>query len=254
MNDRTSPLPRFHEGSEGDGETYTALSGLAVAALVFGLLSATALIDPLAWLVPLIGLILGVTALVRIMRSDGELTGRRAALAGLFLSIFFGSIAVGNSATYRHLLQGEARKVGMAWFERMARRQPQLAYQLALNPDARQPFGEDSWAPYRESRKLHGELEKHLSEKLPRVLLALGESATVRYYATESIDVTGGDETVVMLFVVTFDADDGRTSFLVRIAARRVRTELEGRLPWRILGIEGGVRPAWEEQPEHLRD
>ncbi|NLE37506.1 MAG: hypothetical protein GX621_05715 [Pirellulaceae bacterium] len=135
----------------------------------------------------------------------------------------------------------------MEWFERMTRRQPQLAYELALNPDVRQPSSEDAWAPYRRDPKLYEELKKYLSEKLPRVLLALGERATVRYYATETIDSTRGDEVVVMLFVVTFDGDDGKKSFLVRLGAARVKTEMEGRLPWRIFRIEGGVRPGLEE-------
>lgn len=236
----------MREMPEVDREAYAALSGMAVTALVLGLLSVTALIDPLALLVPLCGVVVGAWSLVRLARREGELTGRKAALAGLLLSILLGSVAAGQWVTHRRLLQAEARKVGAAWFERMAKGQPQLAHQLTLNPDSRQSSGEDSWAPYRENRGLHDELEKQLADKLFRVLLALGEKATVRFYATEVIDRTTRDEVVVMLFVVTFDGDAGKKSFLVRVAVKRTPTEMEGRVPWKIMGLTGGVRPAWE--------
>ncbi|NLE37953.1 MAG: DUF4190 domain-containing protein, partial [Pirellulaceae bacterium] len=75
MKDQTPPLPRLHEMPETDREAYAALSGMAVAALVFGLLSVTALIDPFAFVVPLVGIVLGVLSLARLARRGGELTG-----------------------------------------------------------------------------------------------------------------------------------------------------------------------------------
>jgi hypothetical protein len=69
---------------------YRALSILAVASCILGLLSVTSF---LAWafvaIIPTLGILAGVVALVRIRRNPSELTGTRVALAGIVLSTFF---------------------------------------------------------------------------------------------------------------------------------------------------------------------
>jgi hypothetical protein len=225
---------------EVDPETYAAVSGLAVAALVFGILSVAALVDPLAWGIPAVGAVLGAVALARIVRRPGELVGRKAAVAGLLLSLFFGSVAVGERNVYRALLRREARQVARAWFERVAERQPQLAHQLSLDPDHRQPPGSDAWVAYRKNGDLHNSLEKYVGEPLMRTLLALGEKATVRYYGSPAIEGNRGQESVVLLYAVTFDAEHGKKTFFVQVVARHTSADIEGRIPWAVVNA-GGV-------------
>ncbi|HVU88427.1 MAG TPA: DUF4190 domain-containing protein [Pirellulales bacterium] len=73
-----------------DYAQYRALSILAVASCVLGLLSVTSF---LAWafaaIVPILGILAGLVALVRIRRNPTELTGQRVALAGVGLSAVF---------------------------------------------------------------------------------------------------------------------------------------------------------------------
>ncbi len=239
-------LGRLHEA---DREEYRAVSGLAVTALVLGVLSVAALVDLLAWLFPVAGILTSGLAIAQIARQRPELVGRKAAVAGLLLSLLFGSMAVGHWVSYRWLVQREARAVGMAWFERLARGQPQLAHQLTLAPDDRQPPRSDAWAAYRTSRTLHEALEQYVAEPLLRTLLALGQQAAVRFYATEDLDGPAGDEVVAQLYAVTFEKDGQKTSFFVRMVVRRAAAEIPDRAAWQIVGVEGGVYPAWEEDP-----
>lgn len=80
---------------DGTGETYRALSGTAVAALAFALLSPLAFFGWWLLCVPLIGLVLGLVALNDIRRRPADLTGRGLALAAVVLA----AICLGGATT-----------------------------------------------------------------------------------------------------------------------------------------------------------
>ena len=67
-------------------DEYLAMSGAAVASLVFGLLSLLALLDTWLMVVPAVGIIWGVVALRQIRARPAELTGKRLAVCGLAMS------------------------------------------------------------------------------------------------------------------------------------------------------------------------
>ncbi len=67
-------------------EQYRALSTAAVAALIFGLLSLTALLDTWMVVVPIVGICWGLIALRQIHARPAELTGAGLAVCGLALS------------------------------------------------------------------------------------------------------------------------------------------------------------------------
>ncbi|MBN1588407.1 MAG: DUF4190 domain-containing protein [Pirellulales bacterium] len=249
MTDQDATRPHFGPSHEANQE-YHAVSGLAVASLVFGLLSVAALIDPLAWLLPLTGILLALLAFWRLAQRRPELVGRKAAVIGLLLSLFFGGIATGHWAVYRWMLAYEARQVDMAWFDYFAEGQPQLAHQLTLKPDDRQPPGTDAWTAYRTSRSLHDALAKDVAEPLSRTLLALGKKATVRFYATETVRHTPLETVVVGLYAVTFNDAGKKTSFFVRLYTKRVPATIAGRTPWQIIGITSGVDPSKERDKD----
>lgn len=68
---------------------YRALSSLAVGSFVFGLLSATSILDWSLLAVPLVGILLGTFAWRQVRARRGELAGEGMAKAGLALSIVF---------------------------------------------------------------------------------------------------------------------------------------------------------------------
>lgn len=96
---------------------YRAVSGLAVAALVLGGLSSLALVSPLLWALPLLGVGLAVAALADVSREGAEKAGRAAALAGLALSVGFGAQAVTARFVARRIMADRARAVADAWLD-----------------------------------------------------------------------------------------------------------------------------------------
>jgi len=69
--------------------SYRTLSGIAVASVVFGVLSAATFLDWSLATVPIIGIVLGWVALRRIQRNPEESVGRNWAMAGIALSVAF---------------------------------------------------------------------------------------------------------------------------------------------------------------------
>jgi hypothetical protein len=70
-------------------EQYRVLSSLAVASFVVGLLSSLILFDWLLGIIPMIGIVCGAWALLRIRSRPDELTGEGIALIGTLLSTLF---------------------------------------------------------------------------------------------------------------------------------------------------------------------
>lgn len=236
------------QSQEADREEYRALSGWAVAAAALGAISAVALVDPVAWLAPLLGVLCGLFALRRIARRAPDLTGRKAAIIGLSLSLFFGSLAVGQWTISRQLLLRQARQMDLAWFDALAAGQPQRAFLFRFRPEERPADDDRLWAAYRSDPKLRDALEKFTAERFVRTMLQLGKKATVRYYATENIRRQEGDHLVTQLYAVTFDKDGKKTSFFVRLVNQRTTKTAPSadKIGWRIVGIDAGVQPDWE--------
>jgi len=252
MMDRESHEPHRPGLREADQDEYRAVSGMAVAGLVLGVLSIVALVDPRAAIVSGAGVLVSGLALWRIARRSPELIGRKAALAGLMLSLLMGSIPLGYCLAYRGLLVHQSRQIAKTWFDLVAQGQPHVAYQLLVAPEDRRPAGSALWEFYGSDESRYKGLEQYLNEPVVRTLAALGKSATVRPYAIEAVDARADERLVVALYSVTFERHGQKTTFLVRLASRRLPDDAAGRAAWQIVGLEGGVRPAWEPQDNWL--
>lgn len=223
---------------------YRALSVGAVAGLILGLLSPAAMVDPVLWVLPLAGVLVSGLALRRIARNAPALAGRKAALAGLWLSIFFGSAGPANWLLYRWLIDREARRFAAQWFDFLAHDEPHKAYQLKLHPAHRLPLDEHLWEFYRDNPKWMNELQAFVSQPLVRALLRLGPQARVRYYQTLGVRRIEHHRYYYLVFVVTYrDPEDGRTkSFFARLKLERV-TLADGRANWHLLSAQDGFVP-----------
>jgi hypothetical protein len=99
--------------SEGSG--YRPVSGPAVAAMVAGVLSAAALVNPFFWVVPLLGIGLACLGLADTGRPGAEKAGRMLALTGLALAVGFGAQAVSAAATQRWIARSRAQAAASLW-------------------------------------------------------------------------------------------------------------------------------------------
>ncbi len=77
----------------GLGE-YRAVNGLAVTALVLGIASWMSWLHPMLFLLPLLGVMFGVLAIVQVRRSNGTQSGGGLATAGMILSLGLGGWAM----------------------------------------------------------------------------------------------------------------------------------------------------------------
>jgi hypothetical protein len=99
------------------GGDYRPVSKLAVAALVAGVLSALALVNPIGWVIPLVALGLAVAALFDVNRPGAAKAGGWAAVAGLALAVGFGAQAVTSSVVSRWLVERRAAAVARHWID-----------------------------------------------------------------------------------------------------------------------------------------
>ena len=102
-SDRPRPSGRGPRvgGSAGDAkgyQGYQSVSRLAVISVAFGLLSILTVFHWFLFAVPLLGMVLAWTALVRISELPDELIGRRLAWTGFGLSLALGTLGGGGLA------------------------------------------------------------------------------------------------------------------------------------------------------------
>jgi hypothetical protein len=237
------PRPPLFDAPADDLVQYRGLSSLAVAGLVVALASPLALLaGPLGWIVPVVGLVLNALALVRIARAAPALVGRKAALAGLALSALFAAAAVTQWFVGYRMLRNEAQRAAAVWFDALRQGNAQKAQQLTLDPKLRPPPDEDARDIERRDPRRRADLKNFVSQPAVRALLALGPNAQVRFYETANQGEEQDHPWVQLTYAVTYDDPAaGRTSFFITLTMDRF--VWDGRADWRVLRVEGGVRP-----------
>jgi hypothetical protein len=237
-------VPDVHITDARDGELaeYHPVAWQAVLGLLFGLFAALAMVDPLLWSIPILGILVNVAALRRIRAAAPAVAGRKMALAGFLLSLLFLSAAVGDWWVYRRMVAQEAQQFTALWFRYVTQEQPEKACQLTMAPQARRPLDDQLWAYYRNNPQAREQLESYVKIPLVRTLLALGPKARVRFHGTAGQSRDNLNDQVEQIYVVTYEEDNEKISFFVLVRALRAK-QREGGAQWRILQTEGGFRP-----------
>jgi hypothetical protein len=237
-------VPDVHITDPQDAEfaAYRVLTGQAVVGLIFGLLAPLALVDPVLWAVPAIGVFFSVWALRRIKRDAATLTGRKLAWAGLSLSLLFAVAAPTDWLVYRRIIRDEAQQFSALWFRYLTHDEPQKAHQLTIAPQYRQPLDDHLWAFYRNTPRPRQSLEGYVNLPVVRTLLALGPRAVVRFYDTAGQSQEGNEDAVALLYAVTYEEEGEKKSFFVAVESHRTKLA-DGSAGWHIVQADGGVKP-----------
>jgi hypothetical protein len=236
---------KMHVPEEADAATYRAVSGLAVAGLLLGLLAPLAVVIQPMWLAAIAGVVINVVALRRIAAGAPALVGRKAALVGLTLSAIFFAALPANWLTYRWLLRDEARKCAAIWFDYLRDGQPHKAYQLTMGPPIRDRQDDDLWEFFREGSEARTMLDGFIRRPGIGALVALKDKATVRYYATESQWSEKEADRVYQTYAVTYPDSEGLKTFFVGLVLDRSTDARTGHSYWQVSGISGGAKPKW---------
>jgi hypothetical protein len=233
-------LTTAEEGEQVDG--YRPVCGLAVGGAVLGLFSATSYVHPFFWTLAVTGVLVSAAALRRIASAPG-LVGRRAAWAGLLLSLVFGSSAIAHAALKPVRIRGEAREFAADWFAALQQGQFAAAHQMTIVHWRRlQPDRPVEWL-YGERQVLKDDLDKYLSQEPMRSLAALGERAGVRFVRNERFKVTLDDYTVEDIYEIATEGSGALETRLVKIELRARQNLLTKQWGWEIR------KAAWLQPP-----
>jgi hypothetical protein len=218
---------------------YRSLAGQAVVGLIFGLLAPLAIVDPMLWAVPALGVFFSWWALRRIRKAEPEIVGRKMALFGLMFSLLFLAAAPGNWLVYRRLLSDEARQFSALWLQYIAQDEPQKAFQLTIAPENRLPLDDKLGVYYRDNSAAREQLEKYVELSPVKTLLALGPRAQMRFDQTAVQGKDSQNDFVSQWYDVSYEEDGEKKSLSVLV--KMLRSKLpSGQSGWRIIQVERG--------------
>ena len=216
-----------------DDDKYSQLAPLAVIALVLGVASLLALIDPLFFLVPAAAIGVALIALGKIRQSDGALSGAGLARVGLALATICLVASLVRSEVRNRMLQEQAGASAERWLRLMTAGEAADARALMTGDAAGGLVPRPT--PGAEPRP-NDELERIVVERL-------GQDPLVRDFAgvdepqiaVESLSepIFEGGRTVVGATLFLADPDSGDHRHVQLEMARNKYYESEGE-PWRV--------------------
>jgi hypothetical protein len=227
----------LHQQSGEPELEYRSVEPWAIAGLVLGLLSPIALLSSVLWLTPLFGIAANALALRR-LQQDGNRAGRAAALAGLGLSVLFGVVPVAQMAADYMLLKDQPRELADRFLEYLQHDEPRKALMLRSVPDFRKSLDDDEAVKlfFRNNKEAKADLEKFVQLPIARTILALGERAKIRFFATLGVGTRGDRAQVNYCYTVTFDDEQGKKKTLLP-------TQNSDLNPWRVQDFLGPIDP-----------
>jgi hypothetical protein len=224
-----------------DEPTYRSLSVLAVVALIAGLLAPLALVAPLLLAIPLFGIGAAAIALRQISASDGAMTGRAAALAGLALSIAMIGAVFTRTELSRTLLAGQSRVAGAEWFERLQAGDAEGAFRLtreSLRPTPPPDDPASAPKPY----------DLFRAQPVVDFLLAHGDHVQVRYDGVvEPVDGSFDPYQVVQQYTL----EDPHRGEPIVVELVLQRTKLANELRWMVMTVGSDQLKAPEAEHAH---
>ena len=127
------PLASLHKMSTTAGVTsqeYVAINIPSILALVLGLASVVAVLNPILLVIPLAAVITALAALRQIRESNGTQTGRGFAWLGIVLSLAIGGFVFAGAVS-RHFQSRADRQAILAKMEELGRRIHERKYEQA---------------------------------------------------------------------------------------------------------------------------
>jgi len=172
-------------------------------------------------------------------------------LVGLWLAVFSLTAAYSDWVYFRWRIRDEARQAALFWFDLLAKDRPELAFQLTVVPRLRHALDDRIWEFYVDSEnnkiKWFTDFKNYIapgktavSPNLVRTLMALGDSAEVRYLGTIDQFYVESQYIVDQVYAVTFVESGEKKTFFVTVRLARHSASGE-RAAWRIVYAQGGV-------------
>ena len=214
----------WNDAAEAEA-TYTRLSVPSLLAALFGAGTFFVYFSPWFFFVGVIAILLSLAALWTIRNGEGTLTGTPLAYFGLCCGIVAIVSLIVFWSAYQYGVRREADQFFRLWFSTVQQGDIPKAKELRAiyAHRSRAASAEEWWAAQYENKYTHRSVHDYVDNKLLRVLMALGDEATVSYYKTLSIVSGRENDTVVSVYAVTFPGASGMPeTFFVRISGKRL--------------------------------
>ncbi|MFM7843664.1 MAG: hypothetical protein ACKPEY_05465 [Planctomycetota bacterium] len=225
---------------------------VALGSFLIGSLSWLAAFHPALWLVPAIGIVLSLAAWRAVSGgalSGGEaerrFRGRRLALVGLALSVFFLAYAPVRQVSRQQRLYAEAERVSREWLTLVCQGQLREAHQLRLRYDLRTP-GDQPLDEFYKKPEQQQDLQKFRQDEVVKQLWGTGEIVLkpsdstapppkITLFANRSATTTvDGDDWIVQIFDVELSADSTSRKVPVHLETLRLPMNLTSEGIWMV--------------------
>jgi hypothetical protein len=241
MSDTATSYADFSDTpEENDVVPQRALSWLALPSLILGLASPAALLGPVAWILPLAGVVLGWLALRSIARQPDLLCGRGLAWAGLVPALVFGAWAPSNYYLRQAWLSAQARQHARQWIELVASGQRYAAHQLHLRQLQRRSPSDSLESAYAD-RQARQDFEDYFRREPMRKLLEIGPQGHVRYVRDVRILSSGSsshrEDIVIQRFALDYRQDGQPACLDLYVTMLRSREAGKSEAHWRMEDI-----------------
>lgn len=199
---------KFSSIESEDLAHYRTISKKAIGAVLFGILSATSLINPLMVWTSMLAVTLAIGALRTIRESRGEVFGRKAAIIGLILALIFGFWAPTAYVMRQQFIFAQAKEHSRRWLDMLRRGELQQAHQLMRPQSERQLPTQNLADYYRENAGAKEDLQLRFDASPIKEIIAIGIDGIPRFVRNVGIRLesrsAGTIEIVVQQYAIDY--------------------------------------------------
>src|SRR4051812_44408716 len=186
MSVSTLPASNSLRPDEEPVADYRTVSPTAMVALGLGIASALILTTPLLAPVPVGAIVVAAVALRSIRSSNGQLTGRWAAITGLCLATFFLGLGMSQHLARQTMLERRAREMGDLFVSLLEEEKSKEAHQFRLHPSTRISAPEALAEHYETNPEAAKELQGFVATPGVKDLIVRGRDADARFEEVSS--------------------------------------------------------------------
>ncbi len=242
MNQQTRTFDLPDIDPDADEQFQKSPQGMAIVTLILGLFSPLALLKPMFWVLPISAAALGAVSLFTLAR-DPEKFGRKAALLGLVLALFFGAWSSSRYFSRVKWLEGVAREKADIWFELVKEDRLLEAHQLHLRFDRRAPQGTSLVQYYAEGDVMEENPVDFFSGTVLQQLRDAGPDVEIKFKQFEKHQRWGDYDDVVLRYVADYQKDGQPTDLEMLVRLRRFSHPTKKLAGWAVDSVAGPDDP-----------
>jgi hypothetical protein len=218
--------------TEPEVPEYRPLSALAIASLVLGLASVSALFYPLFWAVPLVAATCALLAMRQIRARPAELSGKTLAVIGLVLALLFVSWGATHHLVRRRTLLRHAEPIANEWLQRVLEGRQEEAHQMFLEPARRRPPGTDLKRYYREDDETRRNMETMFLNPCLKPMVEHGEEGKLSLQRVAEVKREDGVDFVTLEYLYRYEEDGVPQGVRFHLRLTRYYEPSEGIAMW----------------------